>query len=230
MRLTLLLSVLLCPAARVQAQVPPEVEITPLIKEERPHLLASQVAAADCQAGGLPGTQREELALVRVTLRGAWGRSAEHLAAEKAAALGANCLLSVSASGKEGAEYPVLRSYRAFRVTVPYGPWRVPASPESLAAAAPEPFGSAGLAAPMPPFPAREPAAHADHLGRAMGEAVFLHEVLLKPSRTSRETLEDLTRDVREYFGDASAAKLARLIAGDKVLRIDLRAGTVSEP
>lgn len=231
MRRVSLLGVLLCTAARARAQYPPEVEVVPLLKEKRPHLLASQVAVADCYASGLSGAQREEVASVKVTVRGPWERSARHLASEKAAELGANCLLVVSSYGKDNAEYPVHRSYKAFRVTVPYGPWRVPASAESLASAS---TAAAAPAFPMPklktPVIEKKPSeVHGDHLRRAMGEAVYVHEVTLDPSRADPETWRDVAQDVREYFGEAEAEKLARLAAAGRRVRIDLRAGAVSE-
>lgn len=230
MRSAALLGLLLCAASRARGQYQPEVEVVPILEEKRPHLLASQVAVADCYASGLPGAQREELASVKVTVRGPWERSARHLAAEKAAELGANCLLVVSAYGKDSAEYPVHRSYKAFRVTVPYGPWRVPASAESLA--------SAMAAAETPAFPMPKLKApvierkasktHGDHLSRAMGEAVYVHEIVLDPARAGSETWADVVQDVREYFGEAEVEKLARLVDAGKTVRIDLRAGKVS--
>lgn len=225
-----LLAVLLCGVSRSWAQYPPEVEVTPILKEKRPHLLASKVAVADCYTRALPGAQREEVALVKVTVRGTWERSAQHLAAEKAAELGANCLLVVTSYGKDNAEYPVHRSYKAFRVTVPYGPWRVPASAESLASA--ETSRSAGFDFRFPKLKApvieKKPDAHGDHLRRAMGEAVYDHEIVLDPSRADPETWADIVQDVREYFGEAEAEKLARLVEAGKAVRIDLRAGKVS--
>lgn len=230
MRRAVLLAILLCIAAHTRAQYQPEVEVVQILKEKRPHLLASQVAVADCYASGLSGAQREEVAAVKVTVRGPWERSARHLAAEKAAELGANCLFVVSSYGKDNAEYPVQRSYRAFRVTVPYGPWRVPASVESLA--------STSTAAAVPVFPMqklkapvieKKPSeAHGDHLRRAMGEAVYVHEVALDPARAAPEAWLDVVQDVREYFGEAEAEKLARLAAAGRTIRIDLRAGKVS--
>lgn len=186
MRRMALLGVLLCASSRAGAQYPPEVEVTLVLKEKRPHMLPSKVAVADCYTSALPGAQREEVALVKVTVRGPWERTAQHLASEKAAELGANCLLVVSSFGKDNAEYPVHRSYKAFRVTVPYGPWRVPASAESLAAAAAS--GSTGFDFPLPKLKApvieKKPSeAHGDHLRRAMGEAVYVHEIVLDPSR-----------------------------------------------
>ena len=231
MRRKALLGVLLCAASGARAQYPPEVEVTPILKDKRPHLLASNVVVADCYTSALPGAQREEVALVKVTVRGSWERSAQHLASEKAAELGANCLLVVSSFGKDNAEYPVHRSYKAFRVTVPYGPWRVPASPESLASAATS--GSAGFNFPLqklkaPVIEKKPSEAHGDHLRRAMGEAVYVHEIVLDPARADSETWADVVQDVREYFGEAEAEKLARLVDAGKTVRIDLRAGKVS--
>lgn len=233
MRPALPLVVLLFAASRAWAQYPPEVEVTQILKEKRPHMLASKVAVADCYTSALPGAQREEVALVKVTVRGAWERSAQHLASEKAAELGANCLLVVSSYGKDNAEYPVQRSYKAFRVTVPYGPWRVPASPESLASAAAA-SNSAALDFAMPKLKApivekKAPEAHGDHLSRAMGEAVYIHEVVLDPALADSETWTDIVQDVREYFGEAEVEKLTRLVESGKTIRIDLRAGKVSE-
>lgn len=230
MRSVALLGVLLCAASLAWAQYPPEVEVSLILKEKRPHMLAPQVAVADCNNSKLPGAQREEVAMVKVTVRGAWERTAQHLASEKAAELGANCLLVISSYGKDNAEYPVHRSYKAFRVTVPYGPWRVPASAESLASAA---SAAATPAFPMPKLKApvierKESKTHGDHLSRAMGEAVYVHEVTLDPSRADPGTWQDIVQDVREYFGEAEAEKLARLAEAGGAIRIDLRAGKVS--
>ena len=234
MRRTALLGVLLGTASRVWAQYPPEVEVTQVLKEKRPHMLASKVAVADCYTTTLSGAQREEVALIKVTIPGPWERTAQHLAAEKAAELGANCLLVVSSFGKDNAQYPVHQSYKAFRVTVPYGPWRVPASPASLVSA-PSATGprSAGFDFPQPilkaPVIEKKPSAtHGDHISRAMGEAVYVHEVVLDPSRADPETWADVVQDVREYFGEAEVEKLARLVTAGKTVRIDLRTGTVS--
>lgn len=234
MRRTALLGVLLCAASRIWAQYSPEVEVTPILKEKRPHMLASNVAVADCYTNALAGSQREEVALVKVTIRGPWERSAQHLASEKAAELGANCLLVVSSFGKDNAQYPVQQSYKAFRVTVPYGPWRVPASPASLVSA-PAATGprSAGFDFPQPrlkvPVIEKKPAeTHGDHLSRAMGEAVYVHEAILDPARADPETWADVVQDVREYFGEAEVEKLARLVTAGRAVRIDLRTGTVS--
>lgn len=232
MRRTALFGVLLCAASRAWAQYPPEVEVTLVLKEKRPHMLASKVAVADCYTSALPGAQREEVALVKVTIRGAWERSAQHLASEKAAELGANCLHVVSSYGKDNEEYPVQRSYKAFRVTIPYGPWRVPASAESLASAATA-SGSAGFNFPLPKLKTpvvekKTSATHGDHLSRAMGAAVYVHEVVLDPSRADPETWADVVQDVKEYFGEAEVEKLARLVAAGRTVRIDLKTGAVS--
>lgn len=234
MRRKALLGVLLCVASRASAQYSPEVEVTPILKEKRPHMAASNVAVADCYTTTLPGAQREEVALVKVTVPGPWERSAQHLAREKAAELGANCLLLVASFGKDNAQYPVSQSYKAFRVTVPYGPWRVPASPTSLVSA-PAATGprSAGFDFPQPtlkvPVIEKKPSkAHGDHLSRVMGDAVYLHEVILDPSRADPETWADVVQDVKEYFGEAEAAKLARLVAAGRTVRIDLKTGAVS--
>ena len=228
-----MLSVLLSGASRTWAQYPPEVEVTPILKEKRPHMLPSKVAVADCYSSELPGAQREEVALVKVTLRGPWERTAQHLASEKAAELGANCLLVVSSYGKDNAEYPVQRSYKAFRVTVPYGPWRVPASAESLASTAKSASATAGFDFPMPKLKVpvikkKTTEAHGDHLRRAMGEAVYFHEIVLDPALADPEMWVDVVQDVREYFGEAEVEKLARLVDAGKTVRIDLRMGKVS--
>lgn len=234
MRRTALLGILLCAASWAWGQYQPEVEVTQILKEKRPHMLASNVAVADCYTSTLPGAQREEVALVKVTIRGPWERSAQHVASEKAGELGANCLLTVASFGKDNEQYPVQRSYKAFRVTVPYGPWRVPASPASLASA-PSATGprSAGFDFPQPilkvPVIEKKPSeTHGDHLSRAMGDAVYVHEVVLDPSRADPETWADVVQDVREYFGEAEAEKLARLVAAGRTVRIDLKTGAVS--
>ena len=233
MRRTTLLYILISCSAPALAQYQPDIGVTLTLSEKRPHLAIQQVAVANCYTNDLSGAQREELAVIKVTVRGSWERSAQHLAAEKAAELGANCLHSLFSYGKDNEEYPVQRHYKAFRVTVPYGPWRVPASPESLVPASAAGPSQSGFS--MPPLKIRSLEkkhieAHGGHLSRAMGAAVYFHEVILDPARTKPEMREDVTRDIEEYFGESELRKFNRAIMGEKMIRIDLRTGAVSAP
>lgn len=214
------------------AQFQPEVEVFPVRSEKRPHLAVQQVAVANCHTSDLPGAQREELATIKVTARGPWERSAQHLASEKAAEIGANCLLVLSSYGKDNAEYPVHRQYKAFRVTVQSGPWRVLASPQSLVSASTDNSSKPGFDMPrlsLRPLEKKPSHEHGDHLARAMGDAVFFHEAILEPGRVEPNAWEDVRRDVLEYFGEVERDKLDRLAQTGKAIRVDLRLGAVSQ-
>lgn len=63
----------------------------------------------------------EDVAVLRITFKGRWYRSADYLAREKAAALGANGLVLVESVGREDIGFGATRAYRAFRMTDSYG-------------------------------------------------------------------------------------------------------------
>ncbi|MDQ7774041.1 MAG: hypothetical protein RDU13_11040 [Elusimicrobiales bacterium] len=202
-----LLALLFCPAP-AEAQTRPLVEVAPAAKAApRPHLAPQRVGVGDCY--GVPGAELEELAFIRVTLPGAWERTAEHLAKEKAGELGANCLLPAGGGGLDNMRGPAQRAYKAYRVTVPMGPYQVPAPPESLPAAGGGVTGPAGRFQSAGFRQLTPPAEHSAHLGWLGSAAVVVHLVAIDPAAAGAELWGDILKDAEEYFPAAEAAVLA---------------------
>lgn len=197
---------LLCCAAPGAAQTRPLVEVVPAAKAApRPHLAPQRVGVGDCYE--VPGAELEELAFIRVTLSGPWERTAEHLAKEKAGELGANCLLPAGGGGTDNMRGPAQRAYKAYRVTVPMGPYQVPAAPESLPAlpaAGPGAgnFQTAGFRQLTPP------AEHSAHLGWLGSAATVEHLLAIDPATAGAELWDDILKDAEEYFPAAETARL----------------------
>lgn len=221
----LLLSLCALTAAPAGAQSQPVVEIIPISAEKRSRLPQQRIGVGDCYA--VAGSQREELAVIQVLVRGPLERSAEHLAKEKAGELGANCLYPLNAFGADNASYPVRRNYRALRVTVQSGAYRAPASPETIASA-----GSASAAGALPslsdfpklkvPVIIRPAESHNGHLGWVFGGGVLSHEVIVDFSKSEEAIRKDLLKDIEEYFSDAEYRRMLKAAEAGERSRIEL--------
>jgi hypothetical protein len=205
----------------VQAQPKPFVEIIPILNEKRPKLITQKVGLGDCY--GLSSAQREELAIIRVLIPGPLERTAEHLAKEKAGEMGANCLYPLYAAGEESVSYPIQRTYRALRVTIPSGPYRVPAAPDSIPSLE-SADGSYKLQAfaPLKAPKIAESKRHSCHLGWLFGGGVTLHEVGITTSRATPALRRDILKDFDEYFSDVERETWLRTIDAGGSVRVDL--------
>lgn len=111
--------------ARASAQTwePHAVTVEPLTQGLFPRLPPDEVDLGDASAFAErlqalqqgAGIQRQDLAIIRVTVRGLWFLSVETVAKEKAAALGANYLVTEASFGTED-HVGSSRAYRAVRL------------------------------------------------------------------------------------------------------------------
>lgn len=218
-----LVSILAIMAGDAQAQTRPMIEIVPISTEKRPKLALQRVGVGDCY--GVTGSQREEIALIQITVRGPWERTAEHLAKEKAGEAGANCLYPLYSAGEDNSSYPVRRNYRALRVTVPAGAYRAPASPDAIA-----PMGKSASAdlPSLSEFPKlkvpeiRAAESHNGHLGWALGSGVVSHEVTIDFGKTDAPMRADILKDIEEYFPENDYRRLSEAADRGGQSRVEL--------
>lgn len=222
----------LCLAAPAAAQrVPPRVEVRKAAgAREHPRSAAGLVGVGNCLVT-MAQPEVEELASVSVELRGPWERSAEHLAKQAAAELGANCLMPLSRYEPEGDAYPLLRQYRAFLVTTvvtgALGTFRVPAPARAFSA----PGAAAAAVPPLPALrrPAPPPPEEVPH-GPVWFEHAALesHDVVLDLARMDEAEWEMVHDDVAAYFPAAALRALTVARAHGETVVLDLRERRVS--
>ncbi|MDP3542372.1 MAG: hypothetical protein Q8T11_07900 [Elusimicrobiota bacterium] len=218
--------------------IPPLVELQTIHDGKLSSLPVGAVGVGNCFS---PVALREmkEVAVLTVSVNGPWERSAEHLAKQKAAEAGANCLQPLASYGPEE-HYPVVRQYRAFLVTTSIttidGTFRLPASPKAFE---PPPQPPAPLAAAFPaPAPAAppEPAGEELLLARSPeseeslwveGPHIIAHEIVLDLRKITPRGWESIRRDVGKFFpaSDFETLKKARREGGS--VSIDLRKRTI---
>jgi len=214
------------------AAFPPRVEIRRLTKKSFARSDAGLVGVGDCL---ITHSEAEvvEVALVEVQVVVPWERSAEHVAKQSAAELGANCLMPLQEYGPEDGNYPVVRQYRAFFVTivitVPHAAFRVPASARafkrrSAADAATVPaLGSLQPPRPAadtpPPLPAGAP------YGPVWFEHALIesHDIELDLSRISAAEWTMVSADLARYFPSSEFQNLAAAYARGETVRLDLK-------
>lgn len=159
----------------------------------------------------------EDIAVVRIAFKGKWYKSADYLAREKAAALGANGLVLVESLGEEDRGAGAIRTYRAFRFTDAAGRsvYTTPASEpvsqtRAEAAQAPAPFWAqtAQTASAPPPAPPKKHR-HFDWVWMHAA-SVLSHRLGFDASRADKDELAQLKLYVRENFPAEQERKLVR--------------------
>lgn len=107
-------------AAGAAAQwVPPDIEVSTVSTRVYPHIEEDEAqtgTAAEFAALQSKSASVEEIAKIRVIFKGKWYQSADYLAREKAAALGANYLILLQSTGDEDLGAGAVRSYKAMRL------------------------------------------------------------------------------------------------------------------
>lgn len=217
------------PAAAMM--VPPRVEVRKITKKNFSSLAAGMVGVGDCFAP-MPFRELQEIAFVGVEKPGPWERSAEHLAKQAAAEIGANCLMPLHSYDAEGQDYPVVRQYRAFVVTTvvagSLGGFRVPASARSF----PPLPQDAPPEAPPPPQPSAGTGALNDAVkdeeagwGPAWFEEAHMaaHEIVIDTSRMSESNWAMVRGDIERYFPKEEAAILLQARAAGETVTVDLK-------
>ncbi len=174
----------------------------------------------------------DEVAVIRISFKGKWHKSADYLAREKAASLGANGLVLVESVGRE--DLPgAIRSYRAFRLSDSFGravymkpaeegPRAKPTEAAASPAEAPKPVD---VAAASPPAPRREHR-HFEWVW-AHDASVLSHRLGFDAASASRGEREQLKLYVRENFPAAGYGKLAKALAASQKVVLDFVKGKV---
>ena len=159
----------------------------------------------------------EEVAAVRITFKGKWYKSADYLAREKTALLGANALVLVESTGSEELGAGATRTYRAYRMTNTYGS-AIYTKPAPDAPPAKPPEASSGspfitpkpteIASPAPPAPPRKHR-HFEWVW-TKDASVLSHRLGFDSVRASKDELGQLKLYVRENFSAAEYKKLVK--------------------
>lgn len=159
----------------------------------------------------------EDVAVVRIAFKGKWYKSADYLAREKAALLGANGLVLVESLGREDLGVGATRTYKAFRMTNSFGS-AIYTKPDEETPPAKPPEASPGSpfimpkaaepASAAPPAPLRKHR-HFDWVW-TKDASVLSHRLGFDPARASKNELGQLKLYVRENFPAAEYKKLLR--------------------
>ena len=212
--------------------VPPEVEVKKISSGQYPHIEEDEaVAVTEAELSNLraKSASAEEIADIRVAFKGKWYQSAEYLAREKAAALGANYLVLRQSAGDEDLGAGALRSYRALRLKDFYG--KPLYLPQSGQAAAPRPVPPAFPAAPAAAPPAGDKTIAQGHRHFAWAwraqPSVLSHTAVFDPAAAGPGEAGELAKYVRENFNAAQAAKLGRLLKKGAPVTVDFLAREV---
>lgn len=225
--------------------MPPRVELELLTAKKLSSLPPGAVGVGNCFS---PVALREmkEVAVLTISVNGPWERSAEHLAKQKAAEAGANCLQPLASYGPEEDHYPIVRQYRAFLVTTSVttidGTFRFPASPKTFEPLQ-QPLSSpvASFAAPAlstTPATKVEPSEEEGELLIApppedtgalwvAGPHIVAHEIVLDLKKITPRRWEDVRGDVKKYFPAAEFAVLEKAKQEGGTVTIDLRRKTI---
>lgn len=173
----------------------------------------------------------EDVAAIRVAFKGRWYKSADYLAREKAAALGANALVLVEATGREELGAGAVRSYRALRLANSAGRpiYTKPSDDPPPAAPAPPDASPAEAAAPStapeaPPAPRSH--RHFDWVW-VRDASVLSHRLGFDTARASKDELEQLKLYVQENFPAAEYRKLLKAYDTRSKVMLDFVKGTI---
>ncbi|UPT72761.1 MAG: hypothetical protein M0D55_12585 [Elusimicrobiota bacterium] len=234
---TLLLSAPIWSSAQ---PIPPRVELQFLGERKLSALPVGAVGVGNCFS---PIVLREmtEVAALTISVNGPWERSAEHMAKQKAAEAGANCLQPLANYGPEEDHYPVVRQYRAFLVTTSVttidGTFRFPASPKTFEPA-PQPLpalAAPAAAAPPAKLSAAEetaelllaPPPEGAEAPWVAGPHITSHEIVLDLGAIDPRLWRDVRKDVKKYFPAPAFEALEKAKGAGRTVSIDLRRKSV---
>lgn len=218
MRLRLIaVFVLLTPLAASAQFVEPEVEVRKLSERAHPSIAEDEPAVMSADEFYKLRNKVfsvEDVAVVRIAFKGKWYKSADYLAREKAAILGANGLVLVESLGQEDRGTGATRTYRAFRFTDAAGRpvYTTPASEpvsqtRAETAQAPATFWAHPAQTPAPPPTPPKKHRHFDWVW--MHDAsVLSHRLGFDASLAAKEESAQLKLYVRENFPAGQEKKL----------------------
>lgn len=218
--------------------MPPRVELELLHEGRLSSLPVGGVGVGNCFAN-VALREMTEVAVLAVSVNGPWERSAEHLAKQKAAEAGANCLQPLASYGPEEEHYPIVRQYRAFLVTTSVttidGTFRFPASPKAFEPPPPPPPPLAALPAARAASAAEEPSGillapppEATDALWIEGPHIISHDIVLDLEKLSERRWEAVRGDIRKYFPASEFEVLEKARRGGGAVAIDLRARTIA--
>lgn len=226
---------LLLPLAASAQYAEPEVQVQRLSAKEHPPLAEDEpsLLSPDEFYRLKSNASTEEVAVIRIAFKGRWYRSADYLAREKAAALGANALVLVESLGREESGAGATRAYRAFRFANSAGRavYTTPAeetppvnreAPPADPVAAPQQPETASAPPPAP----RRKHRHFDWVWEK-NASVLSHRLGFDASLASKEDWEQLKLYVRENFPAAEYGKLAEARGRRSKVVLDFVKGTV---
>jgi len=237
------------PAAAQPIWTPPDVQVEPLSKTAYPPVPIDEVAMGDPvhlasllqELRQQTNTHQQDIAVIRVTVRGEWFLTLADIAREQASLLGANYLSLEQPFGDErvvGTE----RRYRALRLERNNGvpmftrpraavdsEWRAPPAPSPNAPPPPsvEPPPSVAAEPASAPPPRKE--APADPAGKPLDWIwkdhgfIISHRLRLDLPRLGPDTWSGLELVVRRWFPRAEHAELLRLRRRGARIVVDMR-------
>ena len=220
----------------VAQYVEPEVEVKRSAGKDYPHNEEDElivVSPMEFNKLQIKSAGSEDIATIRIVFKGKWHKSADHLAQERAAALGANCLVLQESIGREDWGAGAIRSYRAVRFTnlsdrLIY----TKASEEPPPAKSPAiPPASASIAVPAMPTSTQEapPTQVQARVHRHFawvwerGNHILSHRLGFDTSRAKKEELDQLRLYVRENFPDREYRKLLQAYKNRSKIILDFR-------
>lgn len=235
MRLVAILALLLPLSASAQF-VEPEVQMRRLSEKEYPAVAEDEPAimsADEFYRSRSKVFSVEEVAVVRVSFKGRWYRSADYLAREKAASLGANGLVLVESVGREDLGAGAVRSYRAFRLSDSFGravytkpaeeaPRAKPPETAARPAEVPKPAEDAAASPAVP----RRKHRHFEWVW-THDASVLSHRLGFDAAQASQDEREQLKLYVRENFPAAEYGKLVKALAARSKVVLDFMNGKV---
>lgn len=222
-----------------QLYVEPEVQVQMLSEKAHPPVAedeASIMSSDEFYTLRSKVFSVEEVAAVRIVFKGKWFRSADYLAREKTALLGANTLVLVESTGREEMGAGATMTYRAFRLTNSYGrPLYTKPAPDPPPAKSPEASSGSGspfitpkpaeTASTAPPAPPRKHR-HFDWVW-IKDASVLSHRLGFDASRATKDELVQLKLYVRENFSVAEQKKLVKTSGKGSKVVLDFVKGVV---
>jgi hypothetical protein len=211
---------ILCAAPAAAQYVEPEMQIQKLSSKAYPPVAedeSSIMSSDEFYKRRNSVFSVEEIAVIRFIFKGPWYKSADYLAREKAALLGANGLILVESIGREDMGAGAIRTYKAFRLANSSGnpiymkpseeapPAQQSATSTTNPAATPKPEKAASAAPSEPPRKHR----HFEWVW-TKDASVLSHRLGFDAARASKDELEQLKLFVRENFRVAEYKKLLR--------------------
>jgi len=223
-----LVAVTVC-SARAQ-WVPPEVQVTPLSARQYQHTEEDEtVSGTETELSSLKAksASSEDIARIRVVSKGMWFQSADYLAREKAAALGANYLVLLQAAGDESLGAGAVKSYRAVRL-LGFNGAPLYIRQEARPSYQQPPAATAGEILQPAASPQNQAGGH-QHFAWVWrkGPHKLLHLAVFDPAKAAKAETEELKSYVRENFPQKEYQELMRSLKKGARFTVDLNKGEI---